>query len=246
MQREYTTRRQFVFGTTALAATLAGCSGDGGSNGGGSTPTPAPDGASSDGRASNDGGGSTPNDSPDPDCSRLSGTPTGYDASGTALVFTFDYVDSWERQQPAAGPDALVQQLTSPLVSVDGATQQAVVQIIQMHQPFTEDEAAENVSQATEGESATLDVVHEQEFDGETVRVLGDSGADIPTYVVWLPHGSGGDRSYYRVQLNLLSTIARTNETEAEQQLCLEESLAGIETIRESLTPNPESTIEEV
>lgn len=242
---------------------LAGCTG-GGENeaGAGSTPTPtaASSGSSGGSGGSSDGGGggggsdggsssdetdeptATATASADPDCSLLAGSPTPYDASGTPFVFTFDYVDSWTLQDSVQGPGGMIQGIISPTVSVDGETEAAGLTVAQKFEALT----------AAEAESAAPDVeeypdrmdVTEQSFGGETVRFYSVAGSDIPFYQAWLPHGDGETR-YYELTLMLNTSILRAGGGPT-QTLCLETTVAGSETVRQSLVPNPDTTIAEV
>ncbi len=82
-------------------------------------------------------------------------------------------------------------------------------------------------------------------FDGETVRLVGLPDAQIPSYRFWLPHGTG-PRSYYRAELDALTSILRPGEEDPNRTRCVEETVAAVETIVDSLGPDPETTIDEV
>lgn len=227
-------RRQMLQRTLPIAAAVgvAGCSGGDSSTaeGGDSKST-----TSGNGDASGDSG---PDDSPDPDCSRLAGSPTPYDTSGTPFVFAFDYVDSWEVDDPLQGPGGRTQGVSSPIVTVDGETESAGLSLGQKFEPLTAAEVDEAIDSSTGGDYAPAEVRHEQSFGDETIRIVGFPDATIPYYETWLPY----DGSYYHLTMTLLTSILRTEEGE----LCLDETVAGIETVRESLRPNPGTTIEEV
>lgn len=90
-----------------------------------------------------------------------------------------------------------------------------------------------------------FEVVGEIEFDGETVRLVGLPDAQIPSYRFWLPHGTG-PRSYYRAELDALTSILRPGEEDPNRTRCVEETVAAVETIVDSLGPDPETTIDEV
>ncbi|MFC7229614.1 hypothetical protein N0B31_19605 [Salinirubellus salinus] len=242
-------RRRVLLGAAAAATTgLAGCTGgdepagtgDGG--GGGSTPTAT---------AASGGGGdagtleATPMPSADPDCSRLTGSPTPYDAAGTPFVFTFEYVGSWELQDPLEGPGGMIQGISSPVVTVDGETESAGLTVGQKFEALTEAEVQDAVSGATDGEYARSVVVAEPSFGGETIQIIGFEDVELPTYQTWLPHGDDEAR-YYELTMMLNSSILRQDDEGESQTLCLESTVVGVETVRQSLAPNPETTIAEV
>lgn len=107
-------------------------------------------------------------------------------------------------------------------------------------------ESEETIADATRGDYARASVVHEQEYDGETVQVVGLEGAELPIYRLWLPHGSGGQRLYYPVEMDTLTSIVRLDDENRTVTLCAEATLTAAETIRTSLRPNPDTTIESV
>ncbi|MCT9098144.1 hypothetical protein [Haloarchaeobius sp. HME9146] len=242
-------RRRFLLGTSVATAGLAGCTGGGEtdtSNGGGST-----DSGQTDASGGSSGGGgdqsetSTPNNDPDPDCTRLEGSPTPFDVAGTPFVFTFDYIDSWQPKDPLAGPKGRVQGFSSATVTVDGETESAGLTVMQSYEAMTAAQVDEAISDAVSGDYARFEVVAEQEFNGETVRVVGSPDEDVYYYKVWLPYGDG-DARYYPLELSLMTSIVRLDEENVAQPLCVDATVASIETVRESLAVNPESTIEEV
>lgn len=235
-------RRQVLRSTIATAAAVgvAGCSG-----GESSTAGSEDSDSSSSGESGETAGGSGPDDSPDPDCSRLAGSPTPYDASGTPFVFEFDYVDSWSLKDPLEGPEGRVQGLSSPVVSVDGEPENAGLTVQQTFEPVTAAEVDETIADSTSGSYARVEVLDEQSFDGESVRFVGFPDAVLPYYEAWLPYGDGEAR-YYQLKMQLLTSIIRLDEDNVSRELCVEETVAGIETVRESLRPNSDSTIEEV
>jgi len=236
------TRRQLLRSAvaTTAAVSVAGCSG-----GDGSTEDSGDSGSTPAGGSGETASGSRPNDSPDPDCSRLAGSPTPYDASGTPFVFEFDYVDSWTLKEPLEGPEGRVQGLSSPVVSVDGEPENAGLTVQQKFEPVTAAEVDETIADSTSGSYARVEVLDEQSFDGESVRFVGFPDAVLPYYEAWLPYGDGEAR-YYQLQMQLLTSITRLDEDNVARELCVEETVSGIETVRESLRPNPDSTIEEV
>jgi len=235
-------RRKLLLGMTTAAATgIAGCS-SGGSDG--DSPSDD-DGDGSTGTVVGAGGETTPNDSPDPNCARLAGSPTPYDVSATPYVFGFDYLDSWAVDDPLEGPGGRIQGISSPMVSVDGSTESASVSVGQKFDPLTAAEVDEAVADRTSGDYAVAEVLDEQQFDGETVRFVGFADAVLPYYEAWLPYGDGEAR-YYPVTLELRTTIFRLDDDNAAGELCVDATVEGIETVRRSLRPNPESTIAEV
>lgn len=231
-------RRKLLLGTTMVATVLAGCSG-GGSDAGGSA---GEDGA---GSSAGTGAASTLEEDPDPNCARLTGSPTAYDVGGTPFVFGFDYIDAWTVDEPLEGPGGRVQGISSPTVTVDGSTESASVAITQQFDPLTAAEVEEAVADSTGGEYARAEVVDEQQFDGETIRFVGFTTTVLPYYQTWLPDGDDEAR-YYPVTLELRTTILRLDDDNVARELCVDASVEGIETVRRSLRPNPESTIAEV
>ncbi|WP_267643626.1 hypothetical protein [Haloarchaeobius amylolyticus] len=247
-------RRRFLLCATATTAGLTGCLGGGqtaAEGGGGTTDDGQPD-ATGESAGAGSGASSTGGDntttqssSPDPDCALLDGEPTPFDVAGTPFVFAFDYVDSWQVEDPLSGPDGRVQGLTSPIVTVDGETEAANLSVMQSFEAVTKAEVDEVIAESVSGDYARGTVAHEQQFGGETVQVLGLSDTDIPFYQCWLPYGEAEAR-YHMVRLMLTTSILRVEDEEGTQPLCLAETVAGIETVRESIAPNPETTIGEV
>jgi hypothetical protein len=249
MRRAPISRRRFVLGATATAATLAGCSGSETADNENSDDTS--DSGSADAQGTTEGtvageSGSTPGNSPDPDCTRLTGNPVPYDASDTLFVFSFDYIDSWELATPLTGPGGRTQGITSPVVTVDGERESAGLQVIQSTDALSASEVDEEIASGTEGQYARFQVVGEQEFDGETVRVVGISDSDPSFYQMWLPYGPADQRQYYSLTINTLTSILRLNEDNVSVTLCNEPVYTAADTVRESLRPNPDTTIEEV
>lgn len=242
MAGRHLTRRQFVLGTTVGAATLAGCLG-GGSGGdgsdGASDPTPTADGTTATPTTTSQ------NEGPDPDCSLLSGSQTPYDAAGTPFVFEFDYPDTWEMQDPLEGPGGRNQGVSSPVVRVDGESESAGIRVGQRFDPLTATQVEAAIAERT-GESSPFEVVHEQSFDGETVRMVGFPESNTPSYRAWLPYGPDDDRRYYPFEMDTLTSILRAGGGEGTVTLCNDAVLAAVATIRESLRPNPGTTIDDV
>lgn len=253
MKRATISRRRFVIGATAAAATLAGCSGSetadgdnsGDSNSGGASDSDSTDAPSTTQETTAGESGSTPSNSPDPDCSRLTGDPVPYDASDTLFVFSFDYIDSWELATPLTGSGGQTQDITSPIVTVDGERESAGIQVIQSTDALSASEVDEEIASGTEGQYARFQVVGEQEFDGETVRVVGISDSDPSFYQMWLPHGPADQRQYYSLTINTLTSILRLNEDNKSVTLCNDPVYTATDTVRESLRPNPDTTITE-
>jgi hypothetical protein len=257
MRRTAISRRRFVIGATAAAATLAGCTGNetaDGDNSGDGGSVDAPDSGSTETPSASQEpvetaageSESMPGNSPDLDCSRLTGNPVPYDASDTLFVFSFDYIDSWELADPLAGPGGRTQGITSPVVTVDGERESAGIQVIQSTDALSASEVDSEIASGTESQYARFQVVGEQEFDGETVRVVGISDSDSSFYQMWLPYGPADQRQYYSLTVNTLTSILRMNEDNESVTLCNDPVYAAVETVRESLRPNPDTTIEEV
>ncbi|MEF8814976.1 MAG: hypothetical protein V5A55_14365 [Halovenus sp.] len=242
-------------GTTAAAVALAGCtgnetadednSGDSGSSGDttDSESTNVPGAIRETDETSGGESDSTPGSSPDPDCSRLAGDPVPYDASDTTFVFSFDYIDSWELTEPLVGPGGRTQGITSPVVTVDGERESAGIQVIQSSDPLSASEVDSEIAAGTEGQYARFEVVGEQEFDGEALRVVGISDSDPSFYQMWLPHGPADRRQYYSLTINTLTSILRLNEDNESVTLCDDPVHTAAETVRESLRPNPDTAI---
>ncbi|WP_435362022.1 hypothetical protein [Haloarchaeobius sp. DFWS5] len=129
-------------------------------------------------------------------------------------------------------------------MSVDGESEGANVSVSQTFEGITASAVEDAIAETTSGASNPFEVLYEQSFDGETVQVIGMDDAELPLYQMWLPYGSD-ERRYYKLRLRLTSSILRLDEDNVAQPLCVEETVAGIETIRESLTVNPETTVEE-
>ena len=240
-------RRVLLSAAAATTTSLAGCTGgDEPSDTGAGTPTATASDANAGGTVGAAGADdaentatTTPASGPDPNCALLAGSPTPYDAAGTPLVFTFDYVDSWELQDPIQGPGGMIQGISSPVVRVDGETESAGLTVGQKFEALT---AAEAEAAAPDAEAYPDRFnVTEQAFDGETVRFYSIAGAELPFYQAWLPHGDGEAR-YYELSLMLNTSILRVNEG----TLCLENTVPGIETVRTSISANAETTIAEV
>lgn len=256
MRRTPISRRRFVIGATAAATALAGCtgnettesddSGDGGSGAGsGSNPSDSPNTTQGTETAA-DESDPTSGNSPDPDCSKLTGEPIPYDASDTLFVFSFDYIDSWELSDPLVGSGGRTQGITSPIVTVDGEQESAGIQVIQSSDGISASEVDREIAAGTDGQYARFKVVDEQEFDGETVRVVGISESNRSFFQMWLPYGPAEQRQYYSLTINTLTSILRLNEDNESVTLCNDPVYTAADTVRESLRPNPNTTIEEV
>ncbi|MFC7131701.1 MULTISPECIES: hypothetical protein [Salinibaculum] len=254
MQRTPATRRRFLGVAAATMGVLAGCSGgdvpaDGSSGDGGngdSTTTPSASGESEAERATATGDATaTPDDSPDPNCRRLTGEPTAYDAAGTPFIFTFDYVDSWNVEDALEGPGGRSQGVSSAVVTVDGETESAGIRVGQRFEPLTATEVDEEVADATSGDYNPAEVVREVTFAGEPIPVVGFPDAELATYRMWLPY-EGAENVYYPVEMDTLSSILRRDDEGEQVLLCLDGIQTMTETILTSLRPNPDTTIEEV
>lgn len=253
MQDGFLTRRRFVLGTVGAGAVLAGCVDDAGSSGdeGVGTDTagspPATDSTTAAGSGSPETDTETPVDTSGL-CGPLAGSPTAYDVSGTPYVFAFDYPETWTVEEPIPNQSTgRFQRVTSPPVSIDGDEGTATVRVGQSFEALTASDVDSQVEEITTRDIDPLTVVDEQTYDGETVRVFGyaDDSTAYPTlYLLYLPHGSGDGRRYYLMNLVAFSDI---HGLEGEQQQsCYARIEAAIETVRSSLRPNPQTTIESV
>ncbi|MUV89260.1 hypothetical protein GJ629_04565 [Halapricum sp. CBA1109] len=148
--------------------------------------------------------------------------------------------------EPLVGPGGRTQGITSPLVTVDGERESASIQVVQSSDGISASEVGREVTAATEGQYARFTVVDEQEFDGETVRVVGISESDRSFFRMWLPYGPADQRQYYSLTINTRTRILRLNENNESVTLCNDPVYTAADTVRESLRPNPETTIEEV
>jgi hypothetical protein len=246
-----TTRRRMLALTGVTTATsLAGCLGGGSGDDGGETDVDGGGGGMT--QTSGGGGGGDasttdagPNDRPDPDCTRLTGQPTPLDVSGTPFIFQFDYVDTWRVPDALQGPGGRSQGLSSPVVSVDGEPESAGIRVGQRFEPLTASGVEESIADIVSGDRNPFSVVRELEYDGETVRVVGITDAELPTYRFWLPDGSE-PRQYYPFELDCLTSILRAGGGEPTRTLCVEPTVAAVDTIVSSLEPNPDTTIDEV
>jgi hypothetical protein len=227
-------------------AGLAGCSG-GGDNTNDGNDTPTPDDTDPQSGTPTDSGGQTAtpagsNDGPNPNCARLTGQPTAYDAAETPFVFTFDYVDSWTAVEPLEGPGGRSQAITSPTVTVDGEPESAGIRVGQRFEPLTATEVDGEIADAVAGDFSPFEVVYELEYAGETVRVVGLPDAELAVYRLWLPY----DGQYYPVEIEVLTSILRLDDDNRQELLCLDAIQTATETVQTSLRPNPETTIESV
>ncbi|QSG04391.1 hypothetical protein [Halapricum desulfuricans] len=254
------TRRRVLLGTAGVATVLAGCSGsdtpanggDTDQDGGDPTPTATPDSA---GQTSDSTTTQSPTqtaddettapDGPDSVCTPLAGSPTAYDVSGTPYVFAFDYPETWTVGDPIPGQNGRFQQIMSPDVTVDGYARTATVRIGQSSAPLSASEVEAEKDKLTTRETDPLAVVDEQTFDGETLEVLGFPDVPPsnypPAYVLFLPYGSGGSREYYRTSIVTYSDVYGLEDE--GRDACNERIRTATETVRNSLRPNPETTI---
>jgi hypothetical protein len=246
MQADDTTRRVFLASAGAAMVGLAGCSGSDdsgdGAGGGGDGPDSTANGSTP---AGGEGQTATPAKSDSetgPNCSLLAGDPTAFDAAGTPFVFTFDYVDAWTVQDPLEGPGGRSQGITSPVVRVDGEAESAGVRIGQRFEPLTAAQVDDEIADAVSGDFSPFEVVYELDYADETVRVVGFPDAELAVYRFWLPH----DGLYYPVEVDVLSSILNRDEEGQQVLLCLDEIQTMVETVRTTLRPNPETTIESV
>lgn len=268
MNRRSTTRRRFLLGSTAGMVALAGCGGGdstGNGNGNGdtnSTPASTPTTERRTTRASTPettiqttrtesemtAEATVTEDSAESICAPLSAPPTSYDVSGTPYVFGFDYPDTWTVGEPLPIDSGRYQRVTSPDISDDGSGQTATVRVGQELDSLTAAEFEADVEEVTTRDTEPLTVVDEQRYDGESLRVFGSSDIDDdrynPIYLLYLPHGSGDQRVYYRTALVTYTDIYGL--TDEQSVSCNERIIAAARTILESLRPNPETTIDEV
>lgn len=103
-------------------------------------------------------------------------------------------------------------------------------------------------SGSTDAQGTTEEPVgDEQTFDGETVDVLGfpDTPASNypPAYILYLPYGTGDSREYYRTSIVTYSDIYGLGDE--ERDTCNELIRTATETVRSSLRPNPETTVDD-
>jgi hypothetical protein len=127
---------------------------------------------------------------------------------------------------------------------VDGEPESAGFRIGQRFEALTADGVDTEIADMTGGDANPAEVVRELEYDGETVRLVGFPHNDLALFRLFLPHGSGGDRAYYPVEIDGLTSILRIEDGE-RSLLCLSEIQAVTDRIVDSLRPNPESTIDE-
>jgi hypothetical protein len=244
------TRRRFVLGTVGVTATLAGCSGsdtpaddDADQGNGEPTATATPD---SDAKATQTASDETTPDLSDSVCAPLSGSPTAYDVSGTAYVFAFDYPETWTVGEPIPGQDGRFQEITSPNVSVNGDPRTATVRVGQSLPALSASEVEAEKEELTTRDVDAFAVVDEQTFDGETVDVLGFPDVPAsnypPAYTLYLPYGTGDSREYYRTSIVTYSDIYGLEDEEGDT--CNELIRTATETVRSSLRPNPETTVD--
>lgn len=247
MQSDRTTRRRVLLGAGAAMAGFAGCSGSD-DNGSDTTGSDSGDGSmSAGGEGTADAGGDgaatpTTGNGPEPNCTRLAGQPIPYGTASTPFVFTFEYVDSWTVGEPLEGPGGRNQSITSPTVTVDGEPEGAGIRVAQRFEPLTASQVDEEIADAVSGDFSPFEVLHELEYAGETIRVVGFPDAELAVYRFWLPHG---DR-YYPTEIDILTSILRLDEDGRQELFCLDAIQTATETVRTSLRPNPETTIDSV
>ncbi|MEF8977116.1 MAG: hypothetical protein V5A21_12895, partial [Halapricum sp.] len=168
--------------------------------------------------------------------------------SGTPYVFAFDYPETWTVGDPIPGQSGRFQQITSPKVSVDGDARTATVRIGQSSPSLSTSEVEAEKDELMTREADPLAVVDEQAFDGETIEVLGLPDVPpsnySPAYLLFLPYGSGGSREYYPTSIVTYSDIYGLEDE--ERDACNARIRTATETVRNSLQPNTETTIETV
>ena len=251
------TRRRFVLGTVGVTAALAGCSEN-------DTPADGDDAAESNGEptstettdsstpTSNDTATQTADSEATPDesdsvCAPLAGSPTAYDVSGTSYIFAFDYPETWTVGEPIPGQNGRFQQITSPAVTVDGDPRTATVRIGQSSPALSASEVEAEKDERMTREVDRLAVVDEQTFDGETVEVLGFPDVPPsnypPAYILYLPYGPSESPEYYRTSIVTYSDVYGLEDD--QRDACNELIRSATETVRGSLRPNPETTVDD-
>ncbi|WP_340098917.1 hypothetical protein [Salinibaculum salinum] len=250
------TRRRFVLGTVGATTALAGCSGgdtpaDGDDTDRANTEptptaTPTSDATATQTRTQTAGDETTP-DGSDSVCAPLAGSPTAYDVSGTPYIFAFDYPETWTVGEPIPGQNGRFQQITSPAVTVDGNPRTATIRIGQSLPSLSASEVEAEKDEQMTRDVDRLAVVDEQTFDGETVEVLGFPDVSPsnypPAYILYLPYGSGDSDEYYRTSIVTYADIYGLEDEETDA--CNGLIRTATETVRNSLRPNPETTVDD-
>jgi hypothetical protein len=162
-------------------------------------------------------------------------------------VFAFDYPETWTVGEPIPGQNGRFQQITSPAVPVDGDPRTATIRIGQSVPALSASEVEAEKDEQTTRDVDRLAVVDEQTFDGETVEVLGFPDvlpSDYPpAYILYLPYGSGSNRRYYRTSIVTYTDIFGLEDEETDT--CNGHIRTAVETVRSSLRPNPETTVDD-
>lgn len=249
-------RRRFILGTIGVTTALAGCSGsdtptdgsdtDQGNGEPTSTATPDSSTPASDTAATQTASDETTPDWSDSVCAPLAGSPTPYDVSGTLYVFAFDYPETWTVGEPIPGQNGRFQQITSPSVSVNDTPRTATVRVGQSLPALSTSEVEAEKEELTTRDIDPFAIVDEQTFDGETVDVLGFPDVPPsnypPAYTLYLPYGSGDSREYYRTSIVTYSDVYGLEDEDSDA--CNELIRTATETVRSSLRPNPETTVD--
>ncbi|MUV89261.1 hypothetical protein GJ629_04570 [Halapricum sp. CBA1109] len=247
------TRRRFVLGTVGVTAVLAGCSENETPTDGDDTDrddeesTPTPERPTSSSTTTQTAGDETTPEGPQSVCAPLAGSPTAYDVSGTLYVFAFDYPETWTIGEPIPGQSGRFQQITSPPVSVNGDPRTATVRVGQTVPALSASEVEAEKESLTTRDVDAFAVVDEQTFDGERVDVLGfpdiPPSSYPPAYTLYIPYGSGDSREYYRTSIVTYSDVYGLEDQDSDA--CNELIRSGTETVRRSLRPNPETTVDD-
>lgn len=243
------TRRRVLLGTVALGATgLAGCTGGDPGGGGDAVGGGGPPTATATSTATHTPTGTaTPTETADPTptsgwasgfCEPLTGSPTPFDVSETPYVYQFDYVDSWRVGEPIEQSNARYERLESPVLTSDEGESSATIRVGQSLEGITAAEADEAYQAQLDREESS-GVAYEDEFGGETVRFVEFPNVDVNSYVAYLPYGDGKDR-YYGFSLVTFIEGGGPGQNVSE---CTDAVNVATQTVRGSLTVNPDSTI---
>ena len=234
------TRRRFVLGAAGGLVGLAGCTsdgapvGDGGNDEGGTatataTATEAPTPEST----------ATPG-SGDEFCAPIRGSPTRFDVSGTPYVFQFDYVDSWSVGEPIRQSRQWAERLESPVLTSEDGESSATVRVAQALEGVTKDEAEERIQMQVDRESSS-GIAYEDQFNGETVAFVEFPNVDVNSYTAYLPYGDGENRYY---SFSIVTYLEGGGEGRNVSD-CTDAVNFATQTVRESLSVNPERTVDQ-
>lgn len=241
------TRRRFVLGAAVGGIVgLAGCTsdgapaGDGGTDDGGTSTATATDTPTATATETPTAERTTTPGSGDEFCAPIRGSPTPFDVSGTPYVFQFDYVDSWSVGEPIRQSRQWAERLESPVLTSEDGESSATVRVAQALEPVTEAEAEERIQERAESDESN-GIAYEDEFDGETVAFVEFPNVDVNSYVAYLPYGDGEARYY---TFSLVTFIEGGGEGRNVSD-CTDAVNVATQTVRESLSVNPESTADQ-